>query len=90
MIYSSLSTQVFHTLEYIYCSHDYYFYLLTLLNERVLSFLLIPSNKSMKVGLTGEKLNIYTSSGSQRVRWGELGSHGRGPLTWYKVSKFLL
>lgn len=43
----------------------------------------------MKVGLTGEKLHIYTSPGSGKVRWSRLGSSGRGPLTWYKVPKFV-
>ncbi|CBI18991.3 hypothetical protein VitviT2T_027055 [Vitis vinifera] len=38
-----------------------------------------------QVGLMGEKSQIYTSPGSQKVQWHGLGSHGRGPLTWYKT-----
>lgn len=41
-------------------------------------------NFCMKVGLLGEKLQIYTASGSSKVKWESFLSSTK-PLTWYKV-----
>ncbi|KAL6317789.1 hypothetical protein AAG906_030543 [Vitis piasezkii] len=55
----------------------------------------IQSNGSLKdftnnpwgyqVGLLGEKLQIYTDVGSQKVQWSKFGSSTSGLLTWYKT-----
>lgn len=41
-------------------------------------------NFCMKVGLLGEKLQIYTAGGSSKVQWESFQSSTK-PLTWYKV-----
>ncbi|KAJ4830522.1 hypothetical protein Tsubulata_041889 [Turnera subulata] len=37
-----------------------------------------------QVGLVGEKLQIYTDQGSNKVQWSKF-SNGGNPLTWYKI-----
>lgn len=44
----------------------------------------------LKVGLLGEKLQIYTDFGSRQVEWRRYGSSTHQPLTWYKVWKLLI
>ncbi|KAK9291537.1 hypothetical protein L1049_019485 [Liquidambar formosana] len=38
-----------------------------------------------QVGLLGEKLQIYTDSGSSKLKWSTFGSSGHQPLKWYKT-----
>ncbi|GLT47141.1 hypothetical protein SLA2020_208550 [Shorea laevis] len=38
-----------------------------------------------QVGLLGEKLEIYTDSGSNKVQWNAYGSSTHKKLTWYKT-----
>lgn len=44
-------------------------------------------NQMLKVGLLGEKLQVYTSQGSSKVQWNKYSSSKL--LTWYKVRNFL-
>ena len=45
----------------------------------------IQKNKRNEwIGLLGEKLQIYTASGSSKVQWESFQSSTK-PLTWYKV-----
>lgn len=46
-------------------------------------------NNLMKVGLLGEKLQIYTDMGSQKVQWSKFGDSTTRLLTWYKVWEIL-
>ena len=41
----------------------------------------------MKVGLVGEKLEIYSDVGARKVQWNKFVSSANQtrPLTWYKV-----
>ena len=41
----------------------------------------------LKVGLLGEKLQVYTSTGSSKVEWNKYNSSKQ--LTWYKVRNYL-
>lgn len=47
---------------------------------------IILTNQFMKVGLLGEKLQVYTEDGSSKVQWSTYKSSSQ-PLTWYKVSR---
>lgn len=38
----------------------------------------------LQVGLTGEKMKVFTQSGSHRVEWKKADGQRRA-LTWYKV-----
>lgn len=42
----------------------------------------------MKVGLIGEKLQIYSNLGLNKVLWSSIRSPTH-QLTWYKVSKLI-
>ncbi|KAF6170571.1 hypothetical protein GIB67_031979 [Kingdonia uniflora] len=39
-----------------------------------------------QVGLLGEKLQIYTTEGSDKVQWNSIGNTSRQPLTWFKTA----
>ncbi|KAF6176086.1 hypothetical protein GIB67_000180, partial [Kingdonia uniflora] len=39
-----------------------------------------------QVGLLGEKLQIYTTEGLNKVQWNSYGSAARQPLKWFKTS----
>lgn len=43
-------------------------------------------NEMLKVGLLGEKLQVYTSQGSSKVQWDKYSSSKL--LTWYKVRDY--
>ncbi|CAN0892302.1 Beta-galactosidase 16 [Linum grandiflorum] len=40
-----------------------------------------------QVGLLGERLQVYTDDGQNRVHWNDLGNSIHRSLTWYKVRK---
>ena len=44
---------------------------------------------SLKVGLLGERLQIYTDHGSSKIQWSRYGSSRHQRLTWYKVGLLL-
>lgn len=39
---------------------------------------------TQQVGLSGEKMELYTEQGSKKVKWAPLDDN-LGHLTWYKV-----
>ncbi|CAA2991953.1 beta-galactosidase 13-like [Olea europaea subsp. europaea] len=44
------------------------------------------NNWGHQVGMAGEKMQLYTEEGSQKVKWGPTSSNGAdGPLSWYKT-----
>ncbi|KAM2449598.1 hypothetical protein PS1_019684 [Malus domestica] len=52
-----------------------------LIEERDLS----KNSWGHQVGLSGEKLEIYTDAGSSKVEWNKLGSSANQPLKWFKT-----
>lgn len=49
--------------------------------------MIVKVDSNVQVGMAGEKMQLYTEEGSQKVKWGPTSSNGAdGPLSWYKVS----
>lgn len=45
----------------------------------------MSANMQMKVGLLGEKLQIFSEEGSTGVQWANFANSSQS-LTWYKVN----
>lgn len=57
---------------------------MSVIQKRISDCDVTESPPTSQVGLTGEKLKVYTQAGSHRVEWKQV--NGQGPaLTWYKV-----
>lgn len=46
--------------------------------------LIIWAVAGIKVGVNGEKMQLFTEEGSKRAKWAPLDTN-LGPVTWYKV-----
>ncbi|KAJ4842903.1 hypothetical protein Tsubulata_043380, partial [Turnera subulata] len=64
---------------------DYLWYTFRLQQEFPNSQPILHAESRGHVGLSGEKLQVYTQSGLSKVKWNKFGTSLHQPLMWYKT-----